>query len=64
MVKFQDLPMAEPSTTFPFSDDGTHWEHAVTVGHVGPGRRRQSDKVMTEIDKRFYVLPVVEIVVL
>ena len=31
---------------------------------VGPCRRRKSDKVVTEIDKGLYVLPVVEVVVL
>lgn len=36
----------------------------MTMSHIGPSWRRQSDEVMTEVDEGFYILPVIEVVVL
>ena len=36
----------------------------MTMSHIGPCWRRQSDEMMTEVDEGFYVLPVVEVVIL
>ena len=56
--------MAKSSSVLPLSDDGAHGEDTMTMSHVGPCRRRQGDEVMTEVDEGFYVMPVVEVVVL
>ena len=57
-------PMAETCSIIPLSDEGTQWEDSMTMSNVGPGGRRQCDEVMTEVDERFNVLPVIEVVVL
>ena len=64
MCMKRDLPMAQSSSIFPLSDDGAHGENTMTMSHIGPRWRGQSDEVVTEVDKGLYVLPVVEIVVL
>lgn len=35
----------------------------MTVGNISPSGGRQCDKVMTEVDKCFQILPVIEVVV-
>ena len=35
----------------------------MTMGCIGPRRRRKSDEVVTEVNEGLYVLPVVEVVV-
>ena len=56
--------MTESSSLLPLGDERSHGEDAMAMGCVGPGRRRDGDEVMAEVDEGAYVLPVVEIIVL
>ena len=48
----------------PLSDESAEREDSMLVGGVGPGRRRDGDEVVAEVDEGIDEVPVVEVVVL